>query len=94
MHTIYLQKYEGSSAYGLHDCFIVVVISMQGVTMKSTSLLLALASPLSVSLNSQLFKSLFQQPPTHYFTIQRETIKQLSGLSRDTETMKRCDGDQ
>lgn len=30
--TICLRKYEGSSAYGLHDWFIVVVISMQGVT--------------------------------------------------------------
>lgn len=36
MHTICLQKYEGSSACGLHNWFIDVVISMQGVTMKSS----------------------------------------------------------
>lgn len=34
-HTICLRKYEGSSAYGLHSWFIVVMISMQGATMKS-----------------------------------------------------------
>lgn len=44
--------------------------------------------------SAKLLESLVQLPPTRYFTIQRETIKQVSSLRRDTETMRHCDGDQ